>query len=169
MTPYWQLFYHLVWATGDHRPWLVEETEALIHGYVRDRVQALGGSVFAIGGMEEHLHLVAAIPPRIAVATFVGQVKSGSSARYNRRFPDGPRFFWHTSYGVFTFDRKRLANAIDYVQNQARLHAEDAIIPVLERMDGGAPDLILQPETGYYIDSVTWRNEMLALDTELFT
>lgn len=171
MTPYWQLFYHLVWATRGHRPLLSGETERVIHAYVRDRVRALGGSVFAVGGRPDHLHLVVAIPPRIAVSTFVGQVKSSVSRRYNHRFPPASpatRFTWHESYGVFTFDRKGLFNAIDYVQNQPHHHANETTIPILERMEGGAPSLIRQPETDYYIDSAAWRAEMLSLDTELF-
>jgi len=171
VTPYWQLFYHLVWATRGHRPFLTGEMETIIHGYVRDRARAMGGSVFVVGGIADHMHLVTAIPPKIAVATFVGQVKSGASARYNRRFGETSnfvRFAWHESYGAFTFDRKGLFNAIEYVQNQADHHANDTTIPVLERMEGGAPSLIRQPETDYYIDSVTWRNEMLSLDTEIF-
>ena len=171
MTPYWQLFYHLVWATRGHRPVLTGEVESVIHGYVRDRVRTLGGSAFAVGGLPDHVHLVAAIPPKIAVSTFIGQVKSGASARYNRRFPPSTpstRFAWQESYGVFTFDRKGLFNAIDYVQHQLHHHTQDTVIPILERMEGGAPSLIRQPETDYYIDSDAWRAEMLSLDTELF-
>ena len=168
MEPYWQLFYHLVWATRGHAPRLDEDVRPILYGYIRARVQSLGGKVFALGGMADHVHLVAAIPPRLSVAIFVGQVKSSSSARFNRGFPDQARFAWQDGYGAFTFDRNRLANAIHYVEHQAEHHQAGSTIPLLERTEGGAPQVIREPEINYYIDSEAWRAELLALDTELF-
>jgi putative transposase len=168
MQPYWQLYYHLVWSTRDRAPRLDEAHAPILYGYIRARTQALGGTVFALGGLADHVHLVVAVPPRLAVATFVGQVKSSSSARFNRAFPDAPRFVWQKSYGVFSFDRNRLANAVDYVHHQVNHHAQGSTIPLLERTEGGAPQVIRNPETNYYIDSERWRAELLALDTQLF-
>ncbi len=169
MEPYWQLYYHLVWSTRGHVPFLDETRAPILYGYIRARTQALGGTVFALGGMPDHVHLIAAIPPKLALSLFVGQVKSRSSARFNRAVPEAPRFAWQESYGVFSFDRNRLANAIDYVDQQAYHHAHGSTIPLLERTEGGAPQVIRNPETNYYIDSDRWRAELLALDTELFT
>ena len=82
---YWQLYYHIVWATKDKRPLITEENESHIYGFIREKAQSLGGTVFAINGMFEHTHVATTIPPRIAVADFVGQLKGFSSFSYNRR------------------------------------------------------------------------------------
>ena len=165
---YWQLLYHAVWATSEHRPFLVGDAERAIHLYVRERSLALGASLFALGGSADHLHIVVAIPPRLAVATFVGQIKSSASARYNREHRPDPRFAWQEEYGAYSIDRKRLPNLIDYVERQQQLHAQGHLIPTLERTHGDAPRLIGDSESAYYVDSRTWREEMMALDTDLF-
>ena len=73
--PYWQLFYHLVWSTKNRQPFLTPSVEPIIFGFLRSKAIALGGVVFAINGMFDHVHMLVSIPPRIAVADFVGQVK----------------------------------------------------------------------------------------------
>ena len=139
-----------------------------MYGYMRERAQKLQGTVFAIGGLEDHVHMVAAIPPKLPVSVFVGQVKSGSSARFNRRQDFERRFTWRESYGAISFDRQRLAHVIDYVARQPEHHADGTTIPVLEAIQGGASHFIREPESNYYIDSETWRREMMALDTAIF-
>ena len=83
---HWQLFYHFVWPTHDHRPLLIDEQAPIVHALIRQRVQSLGGTLYAAGGMADHVHIAVAVPPQIALSTFVGQVKSWTSGRLNRRF-----------------------------------------------------------------------------------
>jgi REP element-mobilizing transposase RayT len=42
-------------------------------------VRKLGGTALEINGVEDHVHLLAAIPPTFSVSEFTGKVKSGSS------------------------------------------------------------------------------------------
>ena len=66
--PYWQTFYHIVWATKNREPLITPDVEAMIYGLIRSKAIGLGGTVFALNGMSEHVHLVASIPPAIAVS-----------------------------------------------------------------------------------------------------
>ena len=102
--PYCQLFYHLVWSTKNREPRITPEVESVIYNLLRTKAIGLGGTVFAQNGSVEHVHLVTTIPPRIAVATFVGQVKGVASAKLNKSRPDDPPFYWQEEYGAFTFD-----------------------------------------------------------------
>ncbi|NJN83794.1 MAG: hypothetical protein HC802_16980 [Caldilineaceae bacterium] len=70
--PYWQLFYHLVWATKNGQPLLTTDLAPAVHTDLRRRAHALGGLVFALNGLHDHVHMAVAIPPKIAVSTFVG-------------------------------------------------------------------------------------------------
>ena len=164
--PYWQLFYHLVWATQHGEPRLTPELAPAVHADLRTRAQSLGGTVFAVNGLADHVHLAVAIPPKIAIAHFVGQVKNWTSARVNRRLTEGdPRFTWQEDYGVFSFDRRRLANLIAYVEDQPEHHAQGSTIPILERWAGGPIARFRQLDAAYHVDSEAWRNEMLLVDT----
>ncbi|HSN75172.1 MAG TPA: IS200/IS605 family transposase, partial [Anaerolineae bacterium] len=76
--PYYELYYHLVWATKDREPLIVPDLEADLHQYLRGKAISLGVIVHAVGGIEEHVHIAASIPPRLAVATVIGQLKGAS-------------------------------------------------------------------------------------------
>ena len=162
--PYWQLFYHLVWTTKNREPRLTSDVELIIHGFLRSKAVGLGAVVFALNGVEDHVHMVASIPPKIAVAKFVGQVKAVASTRFNKSDLDDEPFFWQDEYGVFSFDGKRLSNYIRYVERQKEHHSRNETIPILERVDGGAVKVLREPSGAYVDDYEDWRRELVALD-----
>ncbi|MCB0202166.1 MAG: transposase, partial [Anaerolineae bacterium] len=43
--PYYQLYYHIVWATKNREPLIVPELEAELHKYLRGKGMELGGVV----------------------------------------------------------------------------------------------------------------------------
>ena len=92
--PYWQLFYHVVWATKNREPLLTARLEPVVHGFLRAKAVGLGAMVFALNGVEDHVHMVASIPPGIPVARFVGQVKAVASAKLNKSGLSVGRFSW---------------------------------------------------------------------------
>ena len=159
--PYCQLFYHLVWSTKNREPLLTSQVEPIIHNYVRTKAIGLGAIVFAINGIEDHVHIVASIPPRIAVATFIGQIKGVASTKFNKSYRDHhPPFFWQEEYGAFSFDGKRLPNYIAYVERQKEHHDNQRTIPLLERTSGEGVKLIREDDVGYVFEDEMWRREM---------
>jgi putative transposase len=130
--PYWQLFYHAVWATWQREPLLVLAIEPVAHGLIRNKALELGAKVFAVNGMEDHVHLIVAVPPKIALALFIGQVKGATTARLNRSGGKHP-FAWQDEYSVHSLDAKRLPYHVAYVQNQKTHHSQHSVIPALER------------------------------------
>jgi len=128
--PYWQLFYHLIWATKRREPLMTPAVAPEIYGFLRSKAIGLGATVFAVNGVADHVHMVVAIPPRLAVATFIGQVKGVASAKVNKAGLIGTPFYWQEEYGVFSFDAKRLPNFIAYVERQQQHHADYTAIRV---------------------------------------
>ena len=161
--PYWQLFYHIVWTTRDRLPLLTLEVEPVIYDFLRGKAIGLGATLFALNGVADHVHMVAAIPPRIAVAKFIGQVKAVASTRFNKSGLSGTSFFWQEEYGIFSFDGKRLPNYIAYVERQKEHHAHKTTIPVLERSDDMAVKLVRESESTYSLQDSAWRRELESL------
>ena len=160
---YWRLFYHLVWTTKQREPWLTPDVEPMIYDLLRSKAVGLGATVFAVNGTEDHVHMVAAIPPKIAVATFVGQVKGVATARYNADAEQHVR--WQAEYGAFTTDGKRLPYLVAYVEQQKQHHQQGTIIPVLERVEDVLSGVVLRETApAYSTDETNWRRETLALD-----
>jgi|YNPBryBLVA2012_1023415.scaffolds.fasta_scaffold32945_1 REP element-mobilizing transposase RayT len=162
--PYWQLFYHIVWTTKNRLPLLTAEVEPVIYGFLRSKAIGLGATLFALNGVADHVHMVAAIPPRIAVAKFIGQVKAVASTKFNKSGLSDASFFWQEEYGVFSFDGKRLPNFIAYVERQKEHHAQKTIIPVLERSDDMAVKFARESASTYTFEESDWRRELAMLE-----
>ena len=93
--------------------------------------------VHNIGVMPDNVHLAVSIPPRIALATFVRQLKGSSSHLLNHdgRGAGGSEFAWQAEYGVISFGERSLTDVVSYVENQARHHAEHVKMPLFELTD----------------------------------
>ena len=164
--PYCQLYYHLVWTTRNRAPLLTPMAEPSILDYLRWRAVGLGAAVFALSGATDHVHLVAALPPRIAVAAFIGQVQNSAASRFIRRSPVEP-LAWAESYGAMTFDGKRLPYVIAYAERQKEHHAAGTLIPVLERTEerAAAPGLVRELAAAYdERGEKAWWEEMLGIE-----
>jgi putative transposase len=164
--PYWQLFYHIVWATKKRTPLLTPDVEPIIYGFLRSKAIGLGATVFALNGVADHVHIVVAIPPKIAVAKFIGQVKAVASTKFNKSGLSTTPFFWQEEYGAFSFDGKRLPNYITYVERQKEHHAQGTIIPILERIEGGPVKIVRELTATYTLDEGSWRRELEAMSIE---
>jgi putative transposase len=97
------------------------------------------GFVHTIGGVEDHLHLAVSIPPKLAPAKFIGDVKGNSSHFFNHVVKPGFDFYWQDEYAVLSFGEKSLSIMVRYIQNQKQHHAEGTLIAAMERIDDGSP------------------------------
>ncbi|KAA3656351.1 MAG: hypothetical protein DWQ04_31415 [Chloroflexi bacterium] len=70
----------------------------IIYQYMRHKAQGLEVIIHALNGAEDHVHMVATIPPKLAVAKFIGQVKGVASTRFNKEHKEHLPFFWQTNY-----------------------------------------------------------------------
>jgi len=129
----WRLYYHLVWATRDRLPLIGGDIEQELYGYIIGKSNALESITHAIGGVQDHIHLVVSIPPKLSIADFVKGIKGSSAHHLNHgvdcRIADCG---WQRGYGVFSLGGKQLAEAVNYVRNQKQHHSEGTTITTLE-------------------------------------
>ncbi len=130
---FWRTYYHLIWATESRQPLITPERESKLYGYIIGKADAMGCIIHAIGGIEDHIHIVASIPPKLSIADFVKTIK-GSSAYHLNHTPlaSGLGFSWQHGYGVFSLGGKQLDEAKTYVNNQKQHHLQGTVIPALE-------------------------------------
>jgi putative transposase len=132
---YWRIFYHLIWATKQRERLLDERVEAMVYGVVLNKAKELGITIHAIGRVEDHVHLVTTIPPRLAVAEGVRQLKGASSHYVNHQRSGEQKFAWQDGYGVLTLGERSMPDVVKYVKNQRQHHTIGTTIPVFERTD----------------------------------
>lgn len=130
--PYWKLFYHVVWSTKHRLPLIEPAWEEELYGYMWGKATALECIPHAINGTADHTHVVISVPPRLPVATVIGQIKGVSSYRANELFVANKAFSWQTEYGLFSFSERSLPSVVEYVNNQKKHHAENSVNSVME-------------------------------------
>ena len=128
--PRWRLFYHLVWSTDGRRPLITPPIEAAAHRELRTIADRCGILVHAIGGIEDHIHLVVSIPPKLSVADAMQRLKGSSSHALRAEF--GSTIRWQNEYSVDSFSERHLPTVIAYVQNQRQHHQDKTLIGSIE-------------------------------------
>jgi REP element-mobilizing transposase RayT len=79
--------------------------------------------MIAIGGDLDHVHLLARLPPSLAVSTLVGETKGASSHLMNHDVAPNREFKWQGAYGVLSVSPHSLPTVIDYIKTQKERHA----------------------------------------------
>jgi putative transposase len=127
---WWQLYYHVVWATRGREPLIVQSIEPLVHRQLRLIAQHQHVTVHAVGGTDDHIHMAITIPPTLAVATAMKHIKGVSS--HDMSLEIGGTFGWQADYGINTFSERHLPRVVAYIENQRRHHADQTLWPAIE-------------------------------------
>jgi putative transposase len=133
---YSEINLHITWHTKLSNPVLVETIENRVHHYLEHKAREAKSVCFhALGGTENHIHLVVTIPPSLLISDWIGKLKGGSSFYINHEIANRKLLDWQEGYGVVSFGTKDLAWVIRYVKNQKEHHAAGSINQRLERFD----------------------------------
>jgi putative transposase len=132
---YWELFYHFVWRTKDSEPMLSRSVEESTHKYLVHRaLRTPSAIVHAVGGIEDHVHLAASLPPTVEIAKWIGDLKGASAHEINHGPCGAGALAWQTGYGVVSFGKRDLPWVVEYVLTQREHHAEGRAEDRLERI-----------------------------------
>src|SRR3990170_5825524 len=132
---YWKLYYHFIWGTKERLPLIKSIFEEELYRAIAAKVQDMDGFVHVIGGVEDHVHIAVSIPPKLAPAKFIGDVKGNSSHYVNYVVKPNFEFHWQDEYGVLSFGEKNLPAVVRYIHNQKRHHAEGTLISAMEQTE----------------------------------
>lgn len=116
-----ELFVHLVWSTWDRKPMIDNELRPWLWATIATIAREIGCPWVVVGGVEDHVHLLCALPATLAVAELANRVKGGSSRAANARNPESLR--WQGGYAVFSVSPRDRDMLEAYVRNQELHHS----------------------------------------------
>jgi len=131
--PFWRNYYHITWATHDRLPLILPAFEKQLFSYMVKKASEFDIFIYALDGTQDHVHLVAAIPPKHAVASIVKSLKGASAHYVNHVICPDDNFAWQRGYGCLTVGEKQRSIAEAYVLSQKQHHAENTSNSWLER------------------------------------
>jgi REP element-mobilizing transposase RayT len=132
---YRRLHYHLIWATHNREPTLRLEGEKMFYGVLYKKAEELGLKIHAAGNIEDHVHVVLSIPPILAVAECVRQIKGASAYAINRMAGSDGQFKWQGGYGALSIGERSLETVMEYAAKQKVRHRDNKLIAAYERID----------------------------------
>jgi REP element-mobilizing transposase RayT len=131
------LLYHAVFSTKNRENLIAVELQTDLYAYIGGIVKGEGGYLLGIGGIADHVHLLARFPPKITVSEMLKSIKGGSSGWVNRERRVEGRFGWQDGYAAFSVSPSQVSTVQRYIKNQAAHHTKstfrEELITLLER------------------------------------
>ena len=93
-----------------------------MHAWLGGATRELGCPSMLVGGVEDHVHLLARHGRTISQADWVKELKRTSSIWIKERAPAEADFAWQSGYGVFSVSASKLDAVRDYISGQAEHH-----------------------------------------------
>src|SRR6266576_1356643 len=110
---------HIVFSTFQRRRTIATENQKKLWGYLAGITKNLRCQPMAIGGIEDHVHLLIAFPGDLDIAEYVNKLKS-SSSKWMKQFRKD--FAWQKGYGSFSVSASNLRAVIEYIEKPAEHH-----------------------------------------------
>jgi REP element-mobilizing transposase RayT len=134
---YTNLLYHIVFSTKDRIPLITNNIQEELYKYIGGIIRAEGGVQLEIGGMQEHVHILAKFKAAISVAEMLNKIKSNSSKWANDHKMKLRKFGWQEGYAAFSVSESQVPAVREYIRNQKEHHRQqtyqEEFVTLLER------------------------------------
>lgn len=130
-------YFHCVFSTKERRAFISETFQSRIWSYIGGIAKQNGFKTIAIGGIEDHMHILLSLPATMPLAKAVQLIKGGSSKWIHENLPNMRLFSWQQGYAAFSIGISDLERTIAYVSNQKehhkRINYRDEILQFLKK------------------------------------
>jgi REP element-mobilizing transposase RayT len=118
---YTSLHYHIIFSTKDRIGWISKDWRDRLHAYLGGVVRGLGAVPLAIGGVEDHVHLLVGLNASHRIDYFLRDVKADSSA-WIHDIVERKIFCWQRGYAAFSVSPSKLEGVKQYILCQEAHH-----------------------------------------------
>ena len=117
------VYIHLVFSTKDRRALLRDKpTRDALHSYLGGVSKQLDCPSVLVGGVEDHVHLLARFGRTITQAEWVKELKRVSNLWLKERGRDYAEFEWQGGYADFSVSQSNLEQVMKYIAGQEEHH-----------------------------------------------
>jgi REP element-mobilizing transposase RayT len=109
--------------------------EERLYGCMAEVCRGAGCEPLAIGGVEDHVHVLVRFTPTVVIAKLVKDMKGSSSHLMTHELRAGVFFKWQGGYGAFTVQKSGVPRAVAYVEGQKEHHKKGELWGEWEEWD----------------------------------
>ena len=100
---------------------ITKDWRGRLHSYLGGIVNGLEGVPLAIGGIEDHVHLLVGLRSKHRLDYFLRDLKADSSSWVHQELKK--KFEWQKGYAAFTVSPSSIEGVKKYILNQEKHHA----------------------------------------------
>jgi putative transposase len=119
---YTNFLYHFVFSTKNRISLISDNLQQDLYSYIGGIVRGEGGTLLEIGGMSDHVHLLAKLKPTKSVSEMLNRIKSKSSKWMNEEKMKMRKFGWQDGYGALSVSESQIASVRRYIRSQEQHH-----------------------------------------------
>ena len=101
---------------------IAEDIRERLYKYIGGILDENGSKLLAVGGMPDHIHLLASINKELSISAALRIIKSNSSKWVHETFPQHSAFAWQAGYGAFAVSFSGMAAVKTYLAGQEEHH-----------------------------------------------
>jgi len=117
------VFLHLIFSTKNREPWLRDvELRGELHAYLGGVSKKLDCPPVIVGGVEDHVHLLARFGRGVNQSDWVKELKRVSNRWIKERDAKMAGFAWQAGFGVFSVSPSALDAVERYIAGQEEHH-----------------------------------------------
>lgn len=113
---------HCVFSTKERRSLITRDLQPRLYAYIGGIARKNRMKVIAIGGVDDHVHLLLSLAKTMDIAKAMQLIKGGSSKWVHEEFPEMRSFEWQEGYGAFSIGVGELERTVRYINRQAEHH-----------------------------------------------
>ena len=121
---YSRILIHLVFAVKYRKAVLDKSWRQELFQYIIGVIEKRNHKVCAIGGVEDHIHILVSMTSDQSISELVRDVKRSSALWIVEKKFVRTNFAWQKGFGAFSYAKSQLHTVADYVQNQEKHHAK---------------------------------------------
>ena len=132
-----RLLVHVAFSTKQRRNLIGPAIEPDLHAYLGGICRNRESPALAIGGTENHVHLLISLSKKIALSDFIMTLKKDSSKGIKTRENAFVDFHWQDGYGAFSIGESQVGAVTEYILGQKERHKtmsfEDELVALAKR------------------------------------
>ena len=113
---------HLVFSTKDRAPLITSDVESELHAYSSKVFETCESPMIAIGGVEDHVHILFRLSRTKSMAQIVETIKTDTSKWIKTKGTAYARFHWQSGYGAFSVGPVDHEKVVRYIRSQRAHH-----------------------------------------------
>ena len=108
------LLFHIIYSTKYRRNLITRDVQERLYEYVGGIIREQKGKLIEIGGMPDHIHVLARLSPTLAISDVLRVTKANSSRWFNETFQPRRPFSWQRGFGAFSASESSLEQIQSY-------------------------------------------------------